>query len=70
MQKTLKTRFGRALVLPTPEEDAAINAGIASDPETYELTDREFARLQPVCGEPQVEKTKVHARLRLDARVE
>lgn len=31
------------LIRPTPEEDAAINAGIAADPDTYEMTDEEFA---------------------------
>lgn len=36
MKQTVKTRSGRVLVLPTPAEDAAIAAGIAQDPETYE----------------------------------
>lgn len=34
-------------IFPTPEEDAAINAGIAADPDTYELSDAEFAQLKP-----------------------
>ena len=33
-------------IWPTPEE--AINAGIAADPDTCELTDEEFARLKPM----------------------
>jgi len=33
--------------VPTPEEDAAINAGIAADPDTEELDDAWFARAQP-----------------------
>lgn len=32
---------------PTPEEDAAIALGIAADPDTWELTDEDFARARP-----------------------
>ena len=35
-------------IRPTPEEDAAINAAIASDPDAFELTDEEFANLRPM----------------------
>jgi len=71
MQQTIKTRSGRVLILPTPEEEAAINAGIAADPDTYELTDEEFARLKPMParGRPPAEHPKVHTGLRLDAEV-
>ncbi len=31
----------------TPEEDAAINAGIAADPDTFEWTDEDFANARP-----------------------
>ena len=34
-------------IVPTPEEDAAINAGIAADPDTEELDDAWFARARP-----------------------
>lgn len=37
-----------ALILPTPEEDEAINAGIMSDPDTKELSADEFRRLKPI----------------------
>jgi len=33
--------------VPTPEEDAAINVGIAADPDTEELDDVWFARARP-----------------------
>ena len=31
------------IIIPTPEEDVAINAGIADDPDTDELSDEWFA---------------------------
>ena len=43
MKQTVKTRSGRVLVLPTPAEDAAITAGIAQDPDTYEPSASEIA---------------------------
>lgn len=39
----MKTRLRRN----TPEEEAAINAGIAADPDTVEWTDEEFASARP-----------------------
>jgi len=37
MKKTTCPGTGRVLAMPTPDEDAAINAGIAQDPDTYEM---------------------------------
>ena len=34
-------------ISPTPEEEAAINAGIAADPDTFELDAEWFARARP-----------------------
>lgn len=34
-------------ISPTPEEDAAINAGIAADPDAVELDDKWFAEAKP-----------------------
>jgi uncharacterized protein (DUF4415 family) len=65
----LKSKSGRLIELPTPEEAAAISAGIAADPDTYELTDEEFARLKPMRGRPVSTNPKVHTGLRLDAEV-
>ena len=33
--------------MPTPEEDAAINAGIAEDPDAFEADDEWFATAKP-----------------------
>ena len=68
MQQTIKTRRGRALVLPTPEEDAAINAGIAADPDTHEVTDAEFAQMRRM-GRPKLVSPKVPTTIRFDADV-
>ena len=35
------------LILPTDEEDAEINRGIALDPDTWELSDEEIKQLKP-----------------------
>lgn len=37
----------RDTIVPTPEEDAAIDAGMAADPDTEELDDAWFARARP-----------------------
>jgi uncharacterized protein (DUF4415 family) len=46
-----KSKSGR-LVLPTPEEDAAIMAAAMSDPDSIPMTDEEWARAQPAPNRP------------------
>ncbi len=57
------------LILPTPEEDAAINAAIAGDRDTYELNDKEFAQLRPLRGRPKSANPKVLLSVRYSADV-
>ena len=57
-------------IFPTDEEDAAINVGIAADPNTYELTAEEFAELKPYKGgRPKAEITKERISIRLSPEV-
>lgn len=60
----------RKLIKPTMREDRAINAGIARDPDTYELGAEEFKELRPVLrGRPKAAVHKVHVNVRLDPEV-
>jgi len=64
----LKTKSGRSVKLPTKNEDAAINAGIAADADTYELSGREFRQLRAV-GRPRAPVTKERITIRLSRDV-
>jgi uncharacterized protein (DUF4415 family) len=60
----------RRLVKPTAREDRAINAGIARDPDTYELSAGEFKQLRPVLrGRPKAAVHKEPVNLRLSPEV-
>ncbi len=43
----IQTKSGRWVELPTPEENAQINAGIAADPDARELDAEWFKRARP-----------------------
>ena len=58
----------RKLVMPTLEEDVAINAGIAEDPSTYELNAEEFRQLRRL-GRPPKAQPKVAVTIRYDQEV-
>jgi len=64
----VKSKSGRVFELPTPEENAAIDAGIAADPDIYELPDAEFVQLKRV-GRPPASVTKERITIRLSREV-
>mgnify|MGYP003591456564 FL=1 len=59
------------LIAPTDAEDAAINRGIAADPDTIELTAGMVAKMKPLArrGRPAVDDPKKPLTTRLDADV-
>jgi len=65
---SVKSKSGRIFDLPTPEEESAIQVGIAQDPDTYELTDTEFNKLKRV-GRPPAAATKERVTIRLSREV-
>lgn len=69
MSRYLTTKSGRKLLLNTPEEEAAINAGIISDPDTIELGDEAMRKLKPVRGRPVGSGKKSQVSLRIDTEV-
>ncbi len=58
---------GRVFLLNTPEEEAAINAGIAADPDTYSPTDEEFKNMRR--GRPLGSGKKTMTHIRIDTVV-
>ena len=64
----LTTKKGLKIQLPSPEEDTVINAGIAADPDTYELSDSEFKQLRSA-GRPKAKATKQRISIRLSLEV-
>ena len=56
------------IIFPTPEENDAINAGIAADPDTFELTDEWVAKARRV-GRPVSETPKIKRSIRFSAEV-
>ena len=61
----IKTKSGLLIQKPTKLEDALINAGIAADPDAYEMSPAEFKQLRR--GRPLGSGKKVQVTLRLDA---
>lgn len=69
------TRARTKLILPTAAEDRRINAGIKADPDTLELTVKDFAEMVPFPemmkrrGRPKATTHKVPVTLRLEPQV-
>lgn len=59
----------RRLIHPSEADDAAIAAGIAADPDTYELSDEEFRQLRLVRGRPRAVTPKQRITIRLSPDV-
>ena len=59
------------VIMPTDEEDSAINRGIAADSDTYEVPAGDFAKMKRVGarGRPRLEKRKVLLSVRYDADI-
>ena len=68
MKQTIKTRDGRVLVMPTPEEDAQITADAMIDPDAMPFSDAEWEAAKPTArrGRPLGSGSKVQITLRLD----
>lgn len=65
----MKTKL--KIYMPTEEEDAEINRGIAADSDTFVPTDEQFAQMKPRAtrGRPQIESPKVLVSVRYDADI-
>lgn len=64
-----KPHLKQRIRMPSLAEDRKINAGIAADPDTYELSDEEFRQLRPFRGRPPSAVRKVALSVRLDPHV-
>ena len=71
MPATIKTRSGRVLHLPTPDEDATITAAAMADPDAVPFTEAEWAQVNPLVrrGRPLGSGTKAQVTLRIDVEV-
>lgn len=71
MLKTIKSRSGQTIILPTPEEDTAITAAAMADPDALPLTEEEWEKVKPFVriGRPKAEVTKERITIRLSRDV-
>ena len=68
MLKTVKTKSGRTIILPTQKEDAAITAAALSDSDAQPLTDMQLKAMRPL-GRPRVAHPKAPLTMRVDVDV-
>jgi uncharacterized protein (DUF4415 family) len=69
MKKIVNIRAGREIILPSSEEDAAINAAALNDPDAQPLSDAELARLRPALGRPPATIKRPMLSMRVDPEV-
>ncbi|MBS0300368.1 MAG: BrnA antitoxin family protein [Proteobacteria bacterium] len=65
----IKTKSGRILELPSPEEDAKITAAALTDPDNPPLTDEELRQFKKARGRPQGSGKKEQVTLRIDTDI-
>ncbi len=65
----IKTKSGRILELPSPEEDAQITAAALIDPDNPPLTNDELQQFRRARGRPQGSGKKEQVTLRLDTDI-
>lgn len=65
----IKTKSGRTLILPIPEEDAQITAAAMTDPDNLPLTNAELSQFKRGRGRPLGSGKKEQVTLRLDAEI-
>ena len=64
MSRTIvKTRYGRELVMPSEEEDAAIHAAALADPDAQPWTDEQFEAIRPSIRVGLAGKTRINIRV-------
>ena len=68
MQKTIKTRLGRVLEMPSDEEDAVITAAALSDPDNPPLSREQLTQFKRKPGRP-AGSYKVPVSIRIDVDV-
>ena len=61
-------KLKQGTIVPTREEDEAINRGITADPDTYELNTADLKRMKKM-GRPKAEVTKERITIRLSPDV-
>ena len=66
MLKTIKTRSGRVLALPSDDEDAAITAAALSDPDNQPLTAEQLGQFKRRGRPVGSNKAKVNLRIDVD----
>lgn len=68
MQKTVNTKSGRVLIMPTDAEDVAINAAASSDPDNQPLTTEQLGQFKRRPGRPSGSNKELVS-IRLDSAV-